>query len=821
MSDSTLYPQPDVPQNEGEVTAPTFEDLTLGEAVAQFLRDPLRTFAALRTALSTPPEQRSALILTPTVSRASVDPFWTRLIERFQALLLPILMTTIVVIALFISITFGSREVRLSTTIPVGIGVMLAMGLIFGIMASQSLGLVRLPTLTFSLLHPKRVANAEEMLTIYGIRIGAAGTALATTLGTWTFTRDNQLTPLGLVLWGGSIVLWLFVLYDRREEPFKHLFQGLRDLVARARQPFHLRLSWLSAALIAILLVGAMFRFNGLSQYPPDMTSDHVEKALDAMKIANGLTPVFFPNNGGRESFQMYLIAFAQRVTGLPFGFDLLKLVTGLEGMLVILAAFWLGRVFIGEEDRHLGNLTGLIMAAMVAMSYWHTILSRLGLRIVLTTLGVTLLLIFLTRAVRYNRRMDYLLAGLMLGFGMYWYQAMRMTPLLVIAAALLMVVIRVRSLRALAGTIFNFGALVLLSVVIFVPSARYWEQYPEYFWQRTEGRLFGDSIIQVKNELGQIIGYRQASIEDRIAAFSENLPLLNESMRRALMMFNVSGDRAWVTGDPDGTPELDILAGSFLLMGFGVLVVRGLRQHDPADWLMVLGLFIMLLPTALSIAFMVEIPSATRASGALPIAYLMAALGMAVLLKAFLNQLQSVRTRRLVYIVAVAALLMAGVGNAHAYFEEAMKDYRTSTFPYAEAGRLLRGFSQSTGSVGNAFMIAWDYWWDYRAIGMEAGEPLWGNGVLRDDLRSRLLEKMSYNLGTKYEIRPDRQMMFFLHQSDTDSLSLLEEMFPGGEVIDYPSFRLGREFRVYVAPPVGCEWVEQNLDAVVDACLK
>ena len=63
--------------------------------------------------------------------------------------------------------------------------------------------------------------------------------------------------------------------------------------------------------------------------------------------------------------------------------------------------------------------------------------------------------------------------------------------------------------------------------------------------------------------------------------------------------------------------------------------------------------------------------------------------------------------------------------------------------------------------------------------------------------------------------------MMFFLHQSDTDSLSLLEEMFPGGEVIDYPSFRLGREFRVYVAPPVGCEWVEQNLDAVVDACLK
>src|SRR5258708_34111678 len=205
----------------------------------------------------------------------------------------------------------------------------------------------------------------------------------------------------------------------------------LRACVAR---PISFRITWTAVALIVILLLGGWYRFGDLASYPPEMTSDHVEKLLDAVRVYQGARPIFFPNNGGREAFQMYYLAALKSTTGLPFSFDLLKIGSGIEGMLMILAAFWLGRAVIGEEDRDLGNLTGVIMAALIATSYWHTLLSRLGLRIVPTPLVVTVVLIFMVRALRHNRRMDYLIAGFALGAGIYFYQAIRMLPFVVVA---------------------------------------------------------------------------------------------------------------------------------------------------------------------------------------------------------------------------------------------------------------------------------------------------------------------------------------------------------------------------------------------------
>src|SRR5262249_56798509 len=111
----------------------------------------------------------------------------------------------------------------------------------------------------------------------------------------------------------------------------------------------------------------------------------------------------FFRNNGGRESFQMYYLEALKSITGLPFNFELLKIGSGLEGMLMILLAWWMGHAVIGDEDKQLGNLTGIIMAALVATSYWHTLLSRLGLRIVTTTLVGAVVFIFVAPGLRYH----------------------------------------------------------------------------------------------------------------------------------------------------------------------------------------------------------------------------------------------------------------------------------------------------------------------------------------------------------------------------------------------------------------------------------
>jgi class 3 adenylate cyclase len=55
-------------------------------------------------------------------------------------------------------------------------------------------------------------------------------------------------------------------------------------------------------------------------------------------------------------------------------------------------------------------------------------------------------------------------------------------------------------------------------------------------------------------------------------------------------------------------------------------------RRRDPADWLIPIMLFIMLLPSALSLAYPIENPSATRTSGTLPAAYLLAAFPLALI---------------------------------------------------------------------------------------------------------------------------------------------------------------------------------------------
>lgn len=110
----------------------------------------------------------------------------------------------------------------------------------------------------------------------------------------------------------------------------------------------------------------------------------------------------------------------------------------------------------------------------------------------------------------------------------------------------------------------------MVVSFAVFVPLARYFYDYPEFFLERTTGRLFGEDIVDIRNEAGEVIGQRAASVEDRIAALQRNLGVLGETLRRSLLMFNQRGDSAWITGDPDGTPQLDPYTGAFFRAGIG-----------------------------------------------------------------------------------------------------------------------------------------------------------------------------------------------------------------------------------------------------------
>ncbi|HRE47781.1 MAG TPA: hypothetical protein PLD47_08650 [Aggregatilineales bacterium] len=809
------------------ITPPsTFADLTLGQVVGRLFRQPLQTFDALRTTLAPLAEDRAIVLLgdertlAPTLDFRQIS---HQVRAEVRRVAFPLILLALSVVGFFFSLSivykpgspFPLESVPTEWQVRLG-----ALGmLMFAMIALRTLRPAPLGRLAPPIPMRQRITTQEEFIYRYGIRAGVAGITLAFGYGAWTLTKDNALTTGGFICWVGVAFGALFVLYDRRQAPFISAGRWLRRRGEALRQPLMLRLSWHLAALVGIIALGIIFRFNALGQYPPDMTSDHVEKLLDALKIEQGLSPIFLPNNGGRESFQMYYLAALHRLTGIPYSFELLKIGTGLEGLLMILLAYGAARGVVGEMDKRLGEIVGLIMAAMVAMSYWHTMLSRLGLRIVLTTVAVTLLILFLSRAIRHNRRSAWLAAGGIIGIGMYWYQALRITPLLAVFALILAFLWRVRSWRVAREYTFNFACLVLVALALFIPSARYWNDYPEFFWMRTERSLLGDSMIQVKDEFGRITGYRQADLKDRLEAFAANFPEFADTFRRALLMYNVAGDRAWITGDPNMTPALDALTGTFFLFGFGVAVVFAVGRRDPVGIFLAGGVFIMLLPTALAIAFAREVPSATRASGSLPFVYMLAAWGMGVLLIAFADKWQRASAQRLIYGAAVVALLLSGVSNAHAYFQSAMPEYRLSTYPYRQAGLIVKNFVENFAPAGNAYMIGWDSWWDYRAVGIEAGMPEWVNGVLWDDFPARLFQKMAQNATSPYELDPQKPLMFLYHPQALRIGIALQTTFPGGSAVEVETFHKGRNFMVFTAPPPGCQWAAEQLGFAPRTC--
>jgi hypothetical protein len=643
---------------------------------------------------------------------------------------------------------------------------------------------------------------SESLFTVSWQRVALALLGAGCSIGVWNYTGENVFRTEAFYLWIASIVFWVAALAP----PMDEVRAGVESFRASVRG-FRIRGNWTLLALVLIVLLGAVFRLNNLRGVPPEMTSDHVEKLLDAQRVLDGTHQIFFPNNGGREPLQMYAMALFSQLPGLSMNFPSLKLLAVLEGLITLPVLWWMGREVIGKEQPRLGNLVGLTLAALVAASYWHTSLSRLALRIVMTPLVAALLIIFLSRALRYNRRVDFIMAGLVLGIGLYTYQAVRMLPVVVLIGMGLALIFKARSRRTLAAYLTNLAVLVVIAGVVFVPLLHFSTQYPEDFWRRTSGRLLGDDIIQTTDEFGNLVE-RTATLEERMAAFQENVPILLENIRNALLMFNWKGDVAWINGAPN-RPAMDPLTGALLILGLAAWIGRMARRRDPVNWLIPGMLFVMLLPSALSIAYPMENPSATRISGALPEAYLFAALPLALILYSVMRLVPGWRGGAIAAGVGMLVTLLAFGANASVYFgtddESYLGSYRTSSLPYSEIGNALRSFADSGGSFANAFMVAYPYWWDHRAIGIEAGLLDWPNGIIsRDQILSFMYE--SSQRIDQYRFDPDKDILFFVSPDDLETQALLRQLFPNAYEQIIVSYQPEDTYIMYRVPPLGQE---------------
>ena len=634
------------------------------------------------------------------------------------------------------------------------------------------------PSPTISLPLRERIGKRRVSLALFSALASAA---------LWLNTSGNRIEPPFILLWILSSFSWAMVFAPSNW----NAFECMTEWIDRWRRIDWQGKRWLIAALALIMLLGLSFRYTRLHSVPPEMTSDHVEKIQDAYRVSTGDYQIFFPNNGGREPVQMYLLSLLATLPGLGFDFYTLKFLAVLESVLTLPLLFWMGRELLGGDRSRFNTVVALLLMALVAASYWHVIISRQGLRIPLTPAVTALLLIYLSRAMRRNRRSDYVKAALALGFGIYTYQAVRMLPVMIVIGVFFAIWMRASSWRQRWRYLFHLAILVFVSLMVFLPMLHFWLEYPNDFWMRTSTRILGAQ-------------YSHATLDQAIASLRENAPVFMRNIRDALLMYNWKGDIGWFNGAPE-RPVLDTLTGAFMILGAAAWLARMIKSRDPVVWFMPVVLLVMLMPTVLSLAHPEANPSNSRALGSLPIVYLFAALPVAMMALGLQRMFKGGNGKLVAIAFGVGVVLLANHQNGETYFDRYATAYLDPSFPHSEAGRIVRGFANSDGAIGNVWSLGFPFWWDYRALGIEAGYPLWRNDMHPiESLPIKLQEALQRTGEDRLDL--NRDLLFIFNPADEQAWQHFRAWFPQGRAMTVQSYHPEDRFVLYRVPRLGTE---------------
>lgn len=573
-------------------------------------------------------------------------------------------------------------------------------------------------------------------------------------LATWLFA-DNRLDR-GFWLW---IVALLYYAASQLERPAL----GWRSAFQEWRRAIDGRGIVLLALIVSLAV---LLRVHRLVEVPVEMTSDHAEKLLDVYDVLNGARPIFFERNTGREAFQFYLTAALIQWTPLQLGHLALKVGTALFGILTVPLTYLLGKELYGRS-------TGLLAAFFLAISHWHVTISRVGLRFPFTAAFAAPALYFLLRALRRNRRNEWLAAGAFLGIGLHTYTAMRIVPLLFVLLILmrlgrdLAVMMRKRDAQVRVTTaslptlttIFwvnaaRGGAMALL---LFLPLLRYMADNPTGFWYRAASRA-------------------QAAmpVADLWRTFWQN-------MVDALLMFNYRGDVVPINTVPEAAVLGPVMGGLFVL-GMAYLMWRLIVRRELTAAYVLVSFVAFLLPSVLSLAFPGENPSVVRTGGAAPFVMIVAALPLVL----FVEHVWTARRQRFLAPLILTVILGSAIlFNYGWYFREYDTNIRRSLWNATELGEVLRQFEESGGKLQNAYHVAYPHWVDTRNIAINAGDIRWNNAITD-------LELISFQAEL-----PGRKL-YLVHPEHEGALKVLRDNYPDGKERLQPTERPGKQFIVF-----------------------
>lgn len=387
-------------------------------------------------------------------------------------------------------------------------------------------------------------------------------------------------------------------------------------------------------ALAGLTLASALLRLNRLAELPPGLHVDEAYNILDAWAVMEGWRPVFLPANAGREVLYSYLQAALLALDaawlrilpeGLAFGLrdpwlslratlGTARRASALAGIATVPLVWGMTRVLLADMGLGAARVRrgALLAAGLLSFLFWHLHFSRFGIRAILFPALVCALLWAWRIAAGAEMARDGASGGrgiatgsepsgrqgwaatavlaVLLGLGFYTHPAGRglvAIPLLDAGYRWL----RWRETRpwrmlALAG----LGMLLVAA-----PLLSFWATHPWLFTGHAEEvSVLGQGPAALAANAGRVVG-----------------------------MFNLAGDPARWRNLP-GRPVFDPLTGLAFLLGL-TLALRAAARGARGAALALVALVVLLVPSVVTDAA----PNFSRAIGALPLACLLAALGM------------------------------------------------------------------------------------------------------------------------------------------------------------------------------------------------
>jgi 4-amino-4-deoxy-L-arabinose transferase-like glycosyltransferase len=391
------------------------------------------------------------------------------------------------------------------------------------------------------------------------------------------------------------------------------------------------------ALAIAVLFAGALaLRGWALTSYPSTFSGDEGSAGLFAREILDG--KVTNPFTLGWFSFPS--LYFGVQSLAIILGgqtIEAIRMTSAVAGALTVVALYLLVRAMFDRT-------TALLAAAYLAASHFHIHFSRIALNNIWDGLFAVVASLGLWVGWRSGRRSAFILCGLALGLGQYFYVSIRLLPVLFLVWAAAAAIFQRQTFRARLPGLVVAAAVAL---VVFTPLALRFAAHPDEF-QAPMNRvtIFGPWLE------GELARGERTQTE-----------ILLDQARLAALGFVSEPLRAWY--NPGAALLLTAASGLFLIG-----LIWAVLHFDLRYLLLVLPLLAAVVSTTVS----QDTPASQRYVMAMPFVAVFVALPIALLID-WLGEGEP-RFRRALPVLAALAIGIVMAVDLNYYFREVYPGY-------------------------------------------------------------------------------------------------------------------------------------------------